>query len=776
MLKHYITIALRFMRRNKGLTVINIVGFTIGLAAGLLIYIWVDDELHFDDFHRHSDHIYRMIQLDNVGGGDVVHRVINSPRHAENMQKMFPQIADFTHITHSNDYAHFLHDGNNINLLPVDVGTNFFSFFDYPFVEGNPETAFIDAQSIVISEKLARRLFGNEPALGRELIGGFSWQGQTHWRINGVVRQPHNTHISFDVAFQQAVQRHTSSVVYLRYEDRVVFNEQLQETISRYLVEHEGGRNLLWFQPLKDIHLNSEVKYPHDRNLGNKQYVLVFSILAVIIVLMGAFNFMTLSTAQAVKRIKEVAVRKTYGGGKNELMGQFFSETMIQVFIAMILALALSIFFLPFLNHFTEKEMIINYFDVRFWVTVLLSLLAVGFVAGSYPSLYLTSFSPTVLFKGGNTTGRKTGFIRNLVIVQFILSIGLIICTLAVFRQLSYITNKDLGLDKENIITARIGLYYDVEEFKQELMRNPSVLSVSMSLLTPESFSFRMQNVTWEGKTTHDTVLMNMAIIDGDFAKTYGLQVVHGELLKTSGEDYWAGRGGGAMINESAARLMGMDNPVGNTINDQPIVAVVRDFHFRPLREPVVPLVMVYNIEALVNISIKIMPVNRQATIAFIKETYERMRPGTSFEYRFFDEQIAAHYRTENQLGLLFLIFTFLSLSISCLGILGLTAFSVERRTKEIGLRKIAGATIFDVMYLLNKNYIRWIAVAFVIAVPPSAFLMNQWLQNFVYHADFSWWIFLLGGVIALVLSLVTISWLCYRAASRNPVEALRYE
>jgi len=420
--------------------------------------------------------------------------------------------------------------------------------------------------------------------------------------------------------------------------------------------------------------------------------------------------------------------------------------------------------------------MIINYFDFQYWVTVLFSLLFVSFVAGSYPSLYLTSFSPTVLFKGGNTTGRKTGFIRSLVIVQFALSIGLIICTLVVFRQLSYITNKDLGIDKENIITSRTDLWYGVEEFKQELMRNPNVLSVSMSLFTPESFSFAMQNVTWEGKTTQDTALMNMAIVDGDFAKTYGLQVVHGELMKTSGEDYWAGRSGGVMINESAARMMGMENPVGKTINNQTIVAVVRDFHFRPLKEPVIPLVMVYNMEALANMSIKMTPGNQQATIAYIKETYERMQQGKSFEYRFFDEQIADLYRTEHQLGTLFLIFTFLSLAISCLGILGLTAFSVERRTKEIGLRKIAGATIFDVMYLLNKNYIRWIAVAFVIAVPPSALLMNRWLQNFAYHAGLSWWLFLLAGAIALVLSLAAISWLCFRAATRNPVEALRYE
>jgi putative ABC transport system permease protein len=393
-----------------------------------------------------------------------------------------------------------------------------------------------------------------------------------------------------------------------------------------------------------------------------------------------------------------------------------------------------------------------------------------GYIGGWFCGGKLSVFVSVVVQSDDDIQGRKTGFIRNLVVVQFVFSIGLIICTLVVFRQLSYITNKDLGLDKENIITARCGLWYDVDEFKQELMRNPNVIAVSMSLLTPENFSLTNRNVTWEGKSPYDTVRMQIALVDGDFAKTYGLQVVHGELFSTSMADFVAGRGGGVMINETAARVMGIENPVGMTI----IMAVVRDFHFRPLREPVAPLIIAYDMQALVNISFKIAPVNRQATIAFIKETYERMRPGAAFEYNYFDEQIAALYRAENQLGRLFLIFTLLSLSISCLGILGLTAFSVQRRTKEIGLRKIAGATIFDIMYLLNKNYIRWIAIAFVIAVPPSALLMNRWLEDFAYHVGLSWWVFLLAGVMALALSLATVSWLCYNAARRNPVEALR--
>ncbi len=779
MLSHYITIALRFMRRNAWLTTINLLGFTIGLAAGLLIYLWVNDELHYDDFHRNGNHIYRVVQLEKFGN-NVTKSAWSSPHLGEKMQKIFPQIADHTYIYCSNDYAHFLWNGSYINAWPATVEKNFFTFFSYPFVEGNPETGFIDEQSIVISEKFARKLFGKESALGREMTvvnEDALTDKQKKYRIGGVVKLPHNTHISFDVALQKDIQGYASSgAVYLRFDDKAVFNEPVQESLSRYLVDKEGGKNLLQFQALKDIHLHTDFTYPHDHNLGNTQYVIVFSILAVIIVLMGAFNFMTLSTAQATKRIKEVAVRKVNGGRKNELVWQFFSETLIQVLIAMLLGLVLTEICLPFLNSFTQKEMAINYTDVRFWMTVAVSLLTVGLVSGSYPTLYLSSFSPMLIFKGGNMIGGKTGFIRILVVVQFILSIGLIICTLVVFRQLSYITNKDLGIDRKNIITARCGLWYGVDGFKQELARNPNVLAVGMSLLTPESFSFEMKNVTWEGKTTEDTVRMNMAMIDGDFAKTYGLQVVHGELLKTSGGDYWQGKGGGAMINESAARMMGADNPVGKTINGQKIVAVVRDFHFRPLKEPVVPLIMAYNPEALVNISIKMAPGNQQETVAFIKETFERMNPGKSLEYRFFDDQIAALYQTENKLGRLFLVFTFLSLLISCLGILGLTAFSTERRTKEIGLRKISGASIASIMMLLNKTYIRWIVIAFVIAIPPAALLMNRWLQGFAYHTPLSWWIFLLAGLIVMALAMITISWLCYKSARQNPVKSLRYE
>jgi len=777
MLTHYFTMALRFMYRNAGLTAINIIGFTIGLAAGLMIYLWVNDELHFDDFHRHADHIYRVVQVQKQGD-DAVKTVYTSFTLGEELQQNFPQIADHAFIRCSYDYDYFIWNENLVNVLPANVNKEFFSFFSFPFIEGSPQTVLDNPQTLVISEKFAKKLFGNEPALGKELLETSKYSDKkVPYRISGVVRLPYNTHISFDVARQVTeICGRDNGVTYLRFDDRASFNTQTQEALSHYLLNKKGGNNLLRFQPLKDIHLHTDFVYRHDQNLGNPQYVVVFSILAVIIALMGAFNFMTLSTAQATKRIKEVAVRKTYGGSEKELMVQFFSETMIHVFIAMILALSLAEIFLPFLNSFTHKEMTINYSDLRFWATVLLSLLVVGLVAGSYPALYLSSFSPMLIFKGGNTTRGKTGFIRILVIIQFILSIGLIICTLFVFRQLSYITNKDLGIDKKNIITARCGLWYGVDEFKQEVMRNPNVLSISMSMFTPESFSFEMQNVTWEDKLRQDTVRMNMTYVDGDFAKTYGLQVVHGELMNPAQENYWSGKGNDVMINESAARMMGMDNPVGKSINGSKIIAVVRDFHFRPLKEPIVPLIMAYNTEALVNISFKLTPGNQQATIASIKETYERMQQGTAFEYRFFDDLLTERYQTENKLGRLFLIFTFLSIFISCLGILGLTAFSIERRTKEIGLRKIAGASIIDIMFLLNKNYIRWIAVAFVVAVPPSALLMNRWLQGFAYHTGLSWWIFLLAGLIALALAIVTISWLCYKAARRNPVELLRYE
>ena len=777
MLSHYIAIALRMMSRNAGLTAINILGFTIGLAAGLLIYLWVDDELHYDAFHHHSSHIYRVVQMEN-SGGNVTKNVRNSPMLGEEMQNMFPQIADNAYISCSNDYAYFLLNGNTISALPAIVSGNFFSFFNFQFVEGNPETAFIDPQSIVISDKLARKLFGNQPALGRELTGKYSlYAGEQICRIGGVVKLPHNTHLSFEAAWSnEHYDRGSSGGVYLRFDDRTVFNEQFQESLSRYMVDHTRNRNLLWFQPIRDIHLKTDFIYFHDHNLGNPQYVLVFSILAIIIVLMGAFNFMTISTAQATKRIKEVAVRKVYGGDKKELMGQFFSETLMYVLVAMILALALAKISLPYFNGFTQKEMVINFYDARFWITIAFSLMAVGLVAGSYPALYLSSFSPMAIFKGGNIKGGKAGFTRMLVVLQFFFSIWLIICTLVVFRQLSYIKNKDLGIDKENIITVRSNLWYDVENFKQEVMRNPNVQSVSMSMGTPDFFSHEIQNVTWEGKTTQDTVRMIMAIIDGDFAKTYGLQLVHGDFTSASGEDYWAVQGGGVMINETAVRVMGMDNPVGKTINNQRIVAVVRDFHFRSLKEPVAPLIMTYSMEGAVNISFRLSPVNQPQTIAFIKETYERMRPGTAFEYNYFSEQLSARYRAENQLGSLFLVLTLLSLSISCLGILGLTALSVEQKTKEIGLRKIAGASIISIILLLAKTYVRSIAIAFVIVVPPAALTMNRWLQNFAYNTGLSWWIFLSAGIIALILAIVTIGWLCYKAANQNPVNLLRYE
>ena len=773
---HYITIALRFMSRNTGLTAINIIGFTVGLAAGLMMYLWVDDELHFDDFHYQANQIYRIIQLEKHETGIRKH-VYGSPVLGDDLQKVFPQIADYAFIQHGNDYDYYLLGETKISVWPVRVNKDFFSFFGFQFIEGNPKTAFNEPQTLVISEKLAQKLFGNHPALGKELLEASLYSDKkVPYRITGVVRIPHNTHISFDVASVVPENYMDNGVTYLRFDDHAVFNSQTQEDLSRYQMDVKGKNSLLQFQPLKDIHLHTDYNsyYQHDRNKGDIRYVIFFGILSVFIVLMGAFNFMSLSTAQAIKRNKEVAIRKVNGSGIPELIGQFFTETLVQVFLSMLLAVAIVRLCLPYFNSLVSKDIVLI-FDFKFWLTSILSLMLVGMVANSYPALYLSSLSPMSIFKGGNQTGTKTGFIRSLIIFQFTLSITLIICTLFVFKQLSYVKNKNLGIDKENIITSRCNLWYDVDEFKQEILRNPAVLSVSMSMLTPESFAFKT-NAEWDSKTTQDTILMNMAFVDGDFAETYGLQLVQGEFMNSSKENYWSSKGNPVMINESAARIIGMDNCIGKTLNGNKIAGIVRDFHFKSLKEPISPLILSYNIEALTNLNIKMASGNQSQTIAFIKDTYERMRPGSNFEYQFFDDQIAALYQTENKLSRIFLIFTFLSIFISCLGILGLTALSIKQRTKEIGLRKIAGATVLDIMLLLNKAYIRWIAIAFIIAVPISIAIVHKWLQGFSYRTPLSWWVFLIAGLMAIILAIAVISWLCYTSARQNPVKSLRYE
>jgi putative ABC transport system permease protein len=414
----------------------------------------------------------------------------------------------------------------------------------------------------------------------------------------------------------------------------------------------------------------------------------------------------------------------------------------------------------------------------------------VGIIAGIYPSFYLSAFNPIGIFRGGSISGSRSNFIRVLVTVQFTIAIFFIIATSLFVRQINYIHNKDLGIDDKNIVVIPTGLWYGNKEFKEELLRNPKVLSVSASTYAPIDVGFKGGlSLSHQGRM--DTLQVNYYFVDEDFAKTYKLEIVKGQFLQMDYAGYWkemekksASRKEGKeyaisepiMINETAEKMLGFNDPVGQRIGNSVIVGVVKDFHFRTLHFPIEPLVMSNNPEVIGTMNVRIAPGNTTETLNYIRDTYKKHRDDREFSYTFFDDLLNEKYQAETRLKNITIAFAFLAIVISVLGILGMSVFSIDRRTKELGIRRVAGASCSEILILLNKEFMKWVLVAFIVATPVAWYTMHKWLQNFVYKTGLSWWIFILSGIIAFGIALLTVNWQSWRAATKNPVEALRYE
>lgn len=794
MINHFIRTALRSIQRNPIYSVINILGFTLGLTASLIIYTWVNDELNADNFHKDADRIYRIVRESRVDG-KFVKDAFNSPKLGEALKKDFPQIEDVASINLLNGNAPFAFNNSKIELLYACASENFFSFFSFPVVEGNPERV-SEIGKIVISESAAKKLFGNESAIGKELVMLNQWLKEIKdvYTIVGVVKVPSSSHIQFEVAlseksfmksrlngyFVNSSIENGESFVYAKIARNAVISKEVNLHLYNYLTKKVASKSKLLYQPLNDIHLHTDFECRCDHNHGDMTYIVIFSFLAVVILLMGAFNFMVLTTAQAIKRSVEVGIRKASGSARLLLLLQFFIEALINIGIALFIAFVVSRLILPWININIERELLFT-LSFNTILIIVFAIIIVALIAASYPALYLSSISPIMAFKGGQTKGSKTNFFRIILVTQLIASITILVCTLVVYLQLGYVNRFDLGLEKKNILIVDTNLWYDVNGFKQEVLKNPNVEGVSMSLLTPNNFSFQMkQDIGFENMNVAEKDKFVVAYTDGDFAKVYKLSIVEGEYFMPVQEDYWNGKysseGMPVVINESAKKLLGEKDVIGKRIGDNIIVGVVKDFHFKPLQEKIEPLVISYNPEALTYMSIRINPKNIQGTIKYIKETYERLRANCVFNYEFFDDIIAKGYRKEQQQVSVFIWLSIISVIIAMLGILGLASFSAKRRTKEVGIRKVNGAGIEDIILILSREYALTVLFSFIISTPLAWWVMHRWLDNFAYRISLSWWIFAIAGIVTFVFAMLTISVITYRSARQNPVDCLRYE
>ncbi len=800
---NFLQIAYRRIKKNPIYSFISIVGFSLGIAATLLIYLWINSEMSYDKFHSDTERIYRVLSL--VKEGTEVKKTARSyTALAKNLKQDYAQIEQATFLDYSSEDSPLYREGSNqkIEARKLWVSDDFFSIFDgFKFIEGNKQTVVKNPNGIVLSETTAKKLFGNKPALGQTIISD-KFQKRTY-TVTGVLHIPENTHIDFGYILPEnseelqmfgshnslnsfSVHTHT----YIKLAENAVIDDKFLQNITDYITHHTGKSDKLLFQPIEDIHLYTDYEtYLYDINMSHYKYIWIFSLLALLIIFMASFNFAMLETARSTERYKEIGVRKVNGATPRQLVWHGLNQSLLQSFIAGVLAYGIVMLLLPLINKYiyTNLQLI---FSVGFILKFILFILFVGLLAGVYPAIYAASFQPTEILKGHTKTGTKKYLIQLLVLIQFVITIFFMITTVSVVKQLNYVQNKNLGFNHSDVVVIPTGLWYGNQRFKNELLKNPNILSVSASSYAPLDYSWeRAYAINHKGVI--DSINATLLWADEDFAKTYNIQVVKGNFLNFNYSDYWKEiekkRGKEhkkeeemvsmpIVINETAEKLMGFDNPIGQRIGDNVIVGVVKDFHFRPLYHSIGAMIITNDPQNIMTANVKIVPENRGQTLTYIRDTYRKYRDDRSFSYEFFDDLLKAKYSNEIRLKNLMILFSIMAILISSLGVMGMSLFFIQRRTKEIGIRKINGATISEVLVMLNKGFLKWVIIAFIIATPIAYYAMRKWLENFAYQTDLSWWIFVLAGVLALIIALLTVSWQSYRAASRNPVEALRYE
>jgi len=795
---------LKFFFRKLALkpvySLITFTGFTIGILAGLLIYLWVYNELSYDKFHMDYQRIYRVLTLSKQGNEIVKSAGCYRPL-AATLKKDYPQIEYATYLSYSSEDPPLQREegGEKIEARELWTNNDFFSIFNgFVFIEGTAFDAIKKPSNIILSETVAKKLFGDEPALGKTLVSDKYYKNV--YTVAGVVRIPKNSHIDFGYLLPEAnptVAGYSTNWsdkafvhVYIKLAEHARIDDAFLSRVSGQVSRYSNKTDKLLFQPLADIHLYSDYETGfYDQNISSYKCVWIFSGLAVLIVLMAAFNFSVLSVARASERSTEIGIKKVNGAGRFHFISQFIGESVIQTVAAALLALMLIWLILPGFNQLTGKDLSAH-LSFQLLVNIFLLTIATGVFAGIYPSLYLSSLSPAGIFRKESATGSKAGFLRLLVAVQFSIAIFFMVATILFVKQLNYIHTRNLGLNHQNMVVVPTGLWYDSKGFKDELLRNPNILSVSASAYAPVDFGWKT-SFALKHQGMVDSLEASLFWVDEDFARTYQLQMVKGRFLQMDYPNYWKEAEKNrkekeegkspvvslpVVINETAEKMLGFPDPVGERIGNFVIVGVVKDFNFRTLHYPIGPLLLTNDPQNIMTMNIKIAPQDRAETLMYIRDVYRKYRDQRGFSYSFFDDLMDAQYQGERQLKNMTVLFSLLAIVISVLGILGMAWFSIERRTKEIGIRKVNGAKIAEIMAMLNKDFVRWVIVAFFIATPVAYYAMNRWLESFVYKTDLSWWIFALAGSLALGVALLTVSWQSWRAATRNPVEALRYE
>ena len=803
MLKNYLKITLRNISRNKMYSALNIVGLAIGLACCILILLYVHDELSYDRFHDNADSIYRVVPT--VATSErTMYMAVNAHVQGPMLKNEFPEVLEYVRFS---SYRERVIEYENISFSEerfLYADDSVFSVFSFDMILGNPKEALVNPNTIVITEEMAEKYFGTDDPMGKSLKINYN----ALFTVTGVIKNiPSASHIKPDflASFSSLglepstniAQDLLSSMNYYTYillqegTDYIEMERKFTEGINRYvgaMLETLGGSMELGLQPLTKIYLHSEREMESEQ-MGDITYVWLFSGIGIFILLLACLNFMNLSTARSANRAKEVGLRKVVGAQKPQLVRQFLGESMILTFISFISAIVLVLISMPFFRNISGKDILINSMTNPTILAGFVGLfLIIGLIGGSYPAFFLSAFRPVEVIQGKLKRGAKSSVLRIvLVSFQFAVSIILIIGTFTVNTQLKFVRSKNLGYDKDHVIVMQMRsteTQNKYEAIKEAIKRNPNVINVSASTTSPLGTSdFSVHHAV--GKPEDELNMLWAQMVDENYIDTYKMEIVQGRNFS---KDFTSDKNEAIIINEAAVKKIGWQNdPINKqlerftsptTKQTYTVVGVVKDYHFQSLHQQIEPMMLYYTSPYgnFSRLSVRVRPENIQETITFLETTWTQFDTQYPFEYSFVDDQYDALYRTEVRLGKLFSYFTTLAILIGCLGLFGLTSFTTEQRTKEIGIRKVLGASIQGIIYMLVRDFTKWVFLAVVVAWPIGYYIMNKWLQNYVYKIDLNPWIFILSAVSALMIALCTVGFQSVRAANTNPVESLKYE
>ena len=799
MLKHYLTIAVRTIRRNPMYALINTLGLSVGMACCVLILLYVQNELSYDTHHKQADRVVRITRAHGGGSGRTMHFAFVGPPFAAALVTDYPEIEAAVRFTHGSGTVRtderLFHEER---FYFADAGV--FEVFTLPMISGDPNTALKESFTVVLTASTAKKYFGSDDPLGQTL----TYQDEHQLTVTGIIEDvPENSHLHFDILASYATQEalwgpraHTddawqwhNAATYLLLRDSGQI-DRLQEQLPAFLFRHTSDNRIkfqtLHLQPLTDIHLYSHLDKELETN-GDIQSVRLFSIIAFLIVLIACINFMNLSTARAAHRVIEVGIRKTLGGQPAQIMRQFLGESLLQACLAFVVATLLVQLILPTYNDLTGKHLHISYMDgISTWAWFAGLTLAVGVIAGVYPAFYFMRIRPiSLLSRSPHASVSLSGIRKALVVFQFAIAVMLIIGTVAVRQQLSYINEHSFKIDQVLIVVLPVddAVRAKNDILKQTLRQHPDILSVGGSWDTPaHTFNTVMGPVRAEvnGELVTPQPGPKFFIIDHDFIPTYDLTIIAGRNFS---ENFSTDDTEGFIINESTVKAAGWSSPreaIGQAFQyanrKGHIIGVVEDFYLESFHHPIAPIVMYIRPPWIGSLSVRLKPDHASDVIGFLEETWQRVIPTRPFRYEFLDDQVQQQYLIEIRLEQILGVFTALGAGIACLGLFGLAFFTAEQRTREIGIRKVLGASVLSIVKLLLKDFTILVLIAVGVAAPVAYVTMSRWLQGFIYRIDLGVDLFLWTGLLVVSIAWATVSYQSVRAALTNPVDALRHE